>query len=211
MHEDGDDTSYFGEKGWHEWRLEWHEWRLEVERRVIACEEAIRLAMEPEDALVTLVDALRDPMLGGLQPSDPEETAPLVEVVLSPVAGAITVDLTPVTGGVFGAAPAAPAPVNAILVANKAAAVMAAMSTPTKRARKRAVRVSPTEARVRVQQALTSAQSTIRGITAWETATGWGIPLTSSQVRPALTELEKRGDVHVVGKRGKQEIWAIKA
>ncbi|NDI17121.1 MAG: hypothetical protein EBY83_04025 [Verrucomicrobia bacterium] len=62
-----------------------------------------------------------------------------------------------------------------------------------------------------MQQALTSAQSTIRGITAWETATGWGNPLTSSQIRPALTELEKRGDVHVVGKRGKQEIWAIKS
>ena len=64
---------------------------------------------------------------------------------------------------------------------------------------------------MRVQQALTSAQSTIRGITAWETVTGWGNPLTSSQIRPALTELEKRGDVHVVGKRGKQEIWAIKS
>ena len=84
------------------------------------------------------------------------------------------------------------------------------MSTPTKSARKRAVRCPPTEARVRVKQALTSAQSTIRGITAWETATGWGIPLTSSQIRPALTELEKRGEVHVVGKRGKQEVWALK-
>lgn len=219
MHEDGDEAKYFGEGMQAEVGWQWHEWRLEVERRVIACEAAIRLAMEPEDALATLIDALRDPKLGGLQPSDPVETDPLVEVVPSPVAGSITVDLTPVTGGVFGVAPAAPAPVNAILVeetvnaiiaTNNAAAAAAAMSTPTKSARKRAVRCPPTEARVRVKQALTSAQSTIRGITAWETATGWGIPLTSSQVRPALTELEKRGEVHVVGKRGKQEIWALK-
>lgn len=210
MHEDGDEAKYFGEGREAEVGWEWHEWRLEVERRVIACEAAIRLAMDPGDALATPVDASRDTVFGGL----------LVEVVPSPAAGAITVDLTPVTGGVFGVAPAAPAPVDAIIVKNavdtivataNAAAVAVAMSTPTKSARKRTVRVSPTEARVRVQQALTSAQSTIRGITAWETATGWGIPLTSSQVRPALTELEKRGDVHVVGKRGKQEIWAIKS
>ena len=223
MHEDGDEAKYFGEGRQAEVGWQWHEWRLEVERRVIACEAAIRLAMEPEDALATLVDALRDPKLGGLQPSDPVETDPLVEVVLSPVAGAITVDLTPVTGGVFGVAPAAPvestndpavdavvATVDKIIATNNAAAAAAAMSTPTKSARKRAVRCPPTEARVRVKQALTSAQSTIRGITAWETATGWGIPLTSSQIRPALTELEKRGEVHVVGKRGKQEVWALK-
>ena len=217
MHEHGDEAKYFGEGreaivGW-----QWHEWRLEVERRVIETERKIALMWaerqvnddEPDDDTPTSYphDA-----------HEPTET-PLVEVVPSPVAGSITVDLTPVTGGVFGVAPAAPAPVNAILVeepvnaiieTNNAAAAAAAMSTPTKSARKRAVRCPPTEARVRVKQALTSAQSTIRGITAWETATGWGIPLTSSQIRPALTELEKRGEVHVVGKRGKQEIWALK-
>lgn len=226
MHEDDSVSMFFGDDLRHPTGWDWHEWRKEAERRIIACEAAIRLAMEPEDALATLVDALRPP--------DPVAPAPLVEVVPSPVAGAVTVDLTPVTGGVFGVAPAAPATVHttragatevAVVAANEAAAAAAAtvhdaaaaaaatvaMSTPTKSARKRAVRVSPTEARVRVQQALTSAQSTIRGITAWETATGWGTPLTSSQVRPALTELEKRGDVHVVGKRGKQEIWAIKS
>ncbi|NDH85634.1 hypothetical protein EBY67_01065 [bacterium] len=223
MHEDGDEIKYFGQGRQAEVGWDWHSWRQEVERRVVACEAAIRLAMEPEDALATLVDALRPP--------DSVAPDPLVEVVPSPVAGAVTVDLTPVTGGVFGVAPAAPATVHttragatevAVVAANEAAAAAAAavaamapaaaaMSTPTKSARKRAVRVTPTEARVRVQQALTSAQSTIRGITAWETATGWGNPLTSSQIRPALTELEKRGDVHVVGKRGKQEIWAIKS
>ena len=214
MHEHGDEAKYFGEGreaivGW-----QWHEWRLEVERRVIETERKIALMWaerqvnddEPDDDTPTSYphDA-----------HEPTET-PLVEVVPSPVAGSITVDLTPVTGGVFGVAPAAPAPAHttragatevAVVAANEAAA---AMSTPTKSARKRAVRCPPTEARVRVKQALTSAQSTIRGITAWETATGWGIPLTSSQIRPALTELEKRGEVHVVGKRGKQEVWALK-
>ena len=213
MHEDGDEIKYFGQGRQAEVGWDWHSWRQEVERRVVACEAAIRLAMEPEDALATLVDALRPP--------DSVAPDPLVEVVPSPVAGSVTVDLTPVTGGVFGVAPAAPvestndpvvvAAVDKIIATNNAAAAAAATSTPTKITRKRAVRVTPTEARVRVQQALTSAQSTIRGITAWETVTGWGNPLTSSQIRPALTELEKRGDVHVVGKRGKQEIWAIKS
>lgn len=214
MYEDGDEAKYFGEGRQAEVGWLWHDWRLEVERRVIACEAAIRLSMEPEDALATLVDALRDPMLGGSQPSGPVETEPLVEVVPSPVAGTVTVDLTPVTGGVFGVAPSPPPRGDGAAyegtTAHRAEAAAAAMSTPTKSARKRAVRVSPVEARLRVKQALTSAQSTIREITAWETATDWGIPLTSSQVRPALTELEKRGEVHVVGKRGKQEIWAIK-
>ena len=202
-------------KGWG-----WHAWREEAEARILETERKIALMWaerqvnddEPDDDTPTSYphDA-----------HEPTET-PLVEVVPSPVAGSITVDLTPVTGGVFGAAPAV-APWELAeeaargdgaayegTPAHRAEAAAAAMSTPTKSARKRAVRVSPTEARVRVQQALTSAQSTIRGITAWETATGWGIPLTSSQVRPALTELEKRGEVHVVGKRGKQEIWALK-
>ena len=222
MHEDGDEAKYFGEGRQAEVGWQWHEWRLEVERRVIETERKIALMWaerqvnddEPDDDTPTSYphDA-----------HEPTET-PLVEVVPSPVAGSITVDLTPVTGGVFGVAPAAPveltndpdgnkipkSTVDKIIATNNAAAAAAAMSTPTKSARKRAVRCPPTEARVRVKQALTSAQSTIRGITAWETATGWGSPLTSSQIRPALTELEKRGEVHVVGKRGKQEIWALK-
>jgi len=229
MHEDGDEIKYFGQGRQAEVGWEWHEWRLEVERRVILAERKVSILLAERRAgrLAVTADEPDDdtPTSYPHDAHEPTET-PLVEVVPSPVAGAVTVDLTPVTGGVFGVAPAPtpdeiaqastndPAVVAAvakIIATGNAAAATVAMSTPTKSARKRAVRCPPTEARVRVQQALTSAQSTIRGITAWETATGWGIPLTSSQIRPALKELEKRGDVHVVGKRGKQEIWAIKS
>ena len=222
MHEDGDEAKYFGgdrqaEVGW-----DWHAWRQEVERRVILAERNVSILLAERRAGRRAVNAYDpDDDTPTSYPHDAHEPTepPLVEVVPSPVAGAVTVDLTPVTGGVFGVAPAAPAPVHttragatevAVVAANEAAAATVAMSTPTKSARKRAVRCPPNEARVRVHQALISAQSTIRGITAWETATGWGIPLTSSQIRPALKELERRGDAHVVGKRGKQEIWAAK-
>jgi len=224
MHEDGDEAKFFGEGRQAEVGWDWHAWRQEVERRVVLTERKVSILLAERRAgrLAVNADEPDDdtPTSYPHDAHEPTET-PLVEVVPSPVAGAVTVDLTPVTGGVFGVAPAAPvestndpavvAAVAKIIATGNAAAATVAMSTPTKSARKRAVRVTPTEARVRVQQALTSAQSTIRGITAWETATGWGNPLTSSQVRPALTELEKRGDVHVVGKRGKQEIWAIKS
>ena len=132
-------------------------------------------------------------------------TEPATQVVTAGD-GSVTVSLTPVTGGVFGQAP----------VAEDDEPVEDDDSPPYKSPiasvtnRKRAPRVSPTDAKLRVQQALTSAQSTIRGITAWEVANGWGTPLTTSQVRAALTSLEQEGKVYVAGKRGKQEVWSLR-
>jgi len=202
---------------------DWHAWRAEAEARIMACEASIRhivalgernVKESHTDALAALVDALSGPV-DALVPPDPVDTVPLVEqptpplveVVPSPVAGSITVDLTPVTGGVFGATPRGDGEqMNAA-----ADAIIASGNVATKPNRKRAPRVTPTDAQLRVRQALTAAQSTIRGITAWEATHGWGIPLTSSQIRAALTAMEGRSEVHVTGKRGKQEVWALRS
>ena len=186
---------------------DWSDWKSEVERRIIAIERSLREA--------TLAEALEEYATTGTvtTPIVTTPTEPATQV-LTAGDGSVTVSLTPVTGGVFGVAPS-PSPrgdgaAYEGTTAHRAEAAAAAMSTPTKSARKRAPRVSPTDAKLRVQQALTSAQSTIRGITAWEVANGWGTPLTTSQVRAALTSLEQEGKVYVAGKRGKQEVWSLR-
>ena len=177
---------------------DWSDWKQEVENRIIVIERSLR---EP-----TLAEALAEYATTGTVTTP---TMPSTQVVHAGD-GSVTVDLTPITGGVFGSAPVVQedetrgvGPISDI--AAKLAANAAANAS-----RKRAPRVSPTDAKLRVQQALTSAQSTVRGIGLWEGANGWPSPLTTSQARAALTSLEQECKVYVAGKRGKQEVWALR-
>lgn len=181
---------------------DWSDWKSEVERRIIAIERSLREA--------TLAEALEEYATTGTV-TTPVVTTPTKPstYVLTAGDGAVTVSLTPVTGGVFGQAPVVSDETPDVGPISDIAAKLAA-NAAANASRKRAPRVSPTDAKLRVQQALTSAQSTIRGITAWEVANGWGTPLTTSQVRAALTSLEQEGKVYVAGKRGKQEVWSLR-
>jgi hypothetical protein len=205
----------------------WDKWREEVERRVI---EAERRADAHLAALGVLQDALHEAGLSAHVDGEPTLAEALDEyattgTVTTPTMqstqvvhagdGSVTVDLTPITGGVFGSAPVVQedetqgvgpiSDIDAKIAANAAANAVAASVKRT-----RAPRVSPTDAKLRVQQVLMSAQTTVRGIGVWEGASGFSYPLTTSQARAALTSLEQEGKVYVAGKRGKQEVWALR-
>jgi len=197
----------------------WDEWREEVERRVI---EAERRADAHLAALGVLQDALHEAGLSAHVDGEPTLAEALDEyattgTVTTPTMpstqvvhagdGSVTVDLTPITGGVFGSAPVVQED-DEPAEDNDSPSYRSPIASVTNR--KRAPRVSPTDAKLRVQQALTSAQSTVRGIGLWEGANGWPSPLTTSQARAALTSLEQEGKVYVAGKRGKQEVWALR-
>lgn len=185
----------------------WPEWRWEVETRILALEAKMGASNQP---LPSLAEALETLASIGQDDDDiatvEEDVAPIVTTAEN---GAITVDLAPATGGVFGTAPVthddgdADLDVAAIAATNKAVRKAAGKG-------KRAPRVRPEVAQVRVKQALRDGgNQTIAEIIQSEAVAGFSPALTVSQVRAALTALETMDHVTVRYKRGKREVWGL--
>lgn len=195
-----------------EYEQEWREWREQAEARISAAEaRADRL-----DALVALmrealdeygvsiatttgaapnVPSLRDALEAAAVTGD-TTSGVLVDKIRWGTDGSVTVSVTPATGGVYGEESATTDEQEQDEDETGEAPVRVYRTR-----RSRAPRVRPEVAQLRVKNGLANIGSGTIAVLMNETH------LSKSQVRAALTQLEREGKARVMGKAGKAEVW----